>query len=126
MLYKMLYKLKEDMSGCFTCLNCGKVNPVKGHSYTNKYCNNSCQQQHRSRQLVNEWKESKEPTAWRTVPEWVKKYLINLRGHKCEVCGIVKHNGRDAPLVVDYRNGDSYNNDESNLELICPNCKSQK
>lgn len=112
--------------GCFTCLNCGKNNPIKGHSYTNKYCNNSCQQQHRGRQLVSNWKESKEPTAWRQVPEWIKKYLINERGHRCETCGLEKWQGNPAPLIVDYKDGDSYNNQESNLELICPNCKSQK
>ena len=112
--------------GCFTCLNCGKQNPVKGHSYTNKYCNNSCQAQHRSRQLVTNWKEAKEPSAWRTVPDWIKKYLIEQRGHKCEVCGLEQWLGGPAPLVVDYRDKNSYNNNEDNLELICPNCKSQK
>ena len=112
------------MSGCFTCLNCGRVNTIKGHSYTNKYCNNSCQQQHRSRQLVSGWKEKKEP--WRTVPDWAKKYLISQRGHKCQRCGINEWQNKQAPLIVDYKNGDSYNNDESNLELICPNCRAQK
>lgn len=114
------------MSSCFTCLNCGRNNPVKGHSYTNKYCNNSCQQQHRSRQLVTQWRESKEPTAWRQVPEWAKKYLIEQRGHGCETCGNAEHNHMPIPLDVTYRDGNSYNNAESNLELICPNCKSQK
>ena len=114
------------MSGCFTCLNCGKNNPIKGHSYTNKYCNNSCQQQHRSRLLVKEWKEHEGQTAWRQVPDYVKKYLIQQREHACEVCGNVTHNHEPIPLLVDYRDGNSHNNVESNLELICPNCKSQK
>jgi hypothetical protein len=114
------------MSGCFTCLNCGRVNPVKGHSYTNKFCNNSCQAQYRSRSLVKEWKEAKEPSAWRQVPDWVKKYLIQERGNQCEECGITEWLGGPAPLVVNYRDNDSYNNREDNLELICPNCKSQK
>ena len=112
------------MESCFTCLNCGKNNPVKGHSYTNKYCNNSCQQQHRSRLLVNEWKEKPEQKTWRQVPDWIKKYLINERGHKCEICGITEWQNESAPLVVDYINGDSHA--EENLQLICPNCKSQK
>ena len=81
------------MNSCFTCLNCGKVNPVKGHSYTNKYCNNSCQQQHRSRLLVQEWKQTEGQTAWRHVPEYVKKYLIEQRGYRCEECG------NDIPLA---------------------------
>lgn len=112
--------------GCFTCLNCGKNNPIKGHSYTNKFCNNSCQAQYRSRSLVREWKEAKEPTAWRQVPDYIKKYLVQERGHRCENCGITEWQGEPAPLIVNYRDGDSYNNREDNLELICPNCKSQK
>ena len=114
------------MSSCFTCLNCGRVNPVKGHSYTNKYCNNSCQQQHRSRGLVSGWKEKKETKPWPKVPDWAKRYLIEQRGHVCEICKGVKHAGKEIPLVVDYLNGDTYNNDESNLQFICPNCRSQK
>ena len=114
------------MSGCFTCLNCGKINNIKGHSYTNKYCNNSCQQQHRSRLLVKEWKEQEKDAAWRQIPEWVKKYLIENRGHCCEVCGNKFHNDQPIPLVVDYLSKDMKNNSEDNLQLICPNCRSQK
>jgi hypothetical protein len=114
------------MNGCFTCLNCGKINPVKGNSYTNKYCNNSCQQQHRSRLLVSEWKESQGKTAWRQVPEWVKKYLIKSRGNTCEICNNEKHNNKEIPLMVEYKDNNSHNNEETNLLLICPNCKAQK
>ena len=116
--------------GCFTCLNCGKVNPIKGHSYTNKYCNNSCQQEHQRRnkafEKVQEWKESTQPQAWVKVPEWAKQYLIKERGHKCEVCFNEQHNGQDIPLDVVYADGDSYNNKEDNLMLICPNCRAQR
>jgi hypothetical protein len=52
--------------------------------------------------------------------------LIGQRGHKCQRCGITEWQNKQAPLIVDYKNGDSYNNDESNLELICPNCRAQK
>jgi hypothetical protein len=114
------------VQSCFTCLNCGKNNPIKGNSYTNKYCNNSCQQQHRSRQLVKDWQEHVGETAWRQVPEWAKKYLIEQRGYRCEVCSGTEHNNKPIPLVVDYRDGNSHNNREDNLQLICPNCRSQK
>ena len=113
--------------GCFTCLNCGKNNPIKGHSFTNKYCNNKCQAEHRSRMLIQDWKQTPQGTkAWPKVPDWVKKYLVSERGHKCETCGGTTWMGQEIPLVVDYKDGNSYNNSEENLELICPNCKSQK
>jgi len=116
--------------GCFTCLSCGKVNPIKGHSYTNKYCNNSCQQEHQRRnkafENVQKWKESSQPQAWAKIPEWVKQYLISQRGHSCEVCDTKFWIGNKVPLDVIYKDGDSYNNKENNLQLICPNCRAQR
>lgn len=114
------------MLSCFTCLNCGRQNTSKGNSYTNKYCNNSCQQQHRSRLLINEWKDNQSNMAWRQVPEWIKKYLIDQRGHQCEHCNGTMHLNEKIPLVVHHRDKNTHNNEESNLELLCPNCRAVK
>jgi hypothetical protein len=76
--------------------------------------------------LVKEWKDHEGQTAWRQVPEYIKKYLIEQRGHKCEVCSNTTHCNEPIPLVVDYLDNNSYNNVETNLQLICPNCRSQK
>jgi len=117
-------------SSCFTCLNCGRNNPSKGSSYTNKYCNNSCQQEHQRRnkafEKVQEWKEAKTPQAWAKIPDYIKQYLIGQRGHRCQVCDNTDHNGQTIPLDVIYKDGDSYNNKEDNLQLICPNCRAQR
>lgn len=64
--------------------------------------------------------------AWRQVPEWVKKYLIEQRGHRCEGCGLFSWLGLRIFLTVNHKDGNTHNNEEQNLELICPNCKSQK
>ena len=101
------------MSNCFTCLNCGRINPTKGHSFTNKYCNNRCQAEHRSRSLVKEWKDNESKTAWRQVPDYVRKYLIQSRGHTCEICGIKEWQGAETPLVVDHWDHNTHNNEES-------------
>lgn len=113
------------MNTCFTCLNCGKTNDCKGHGFTNKYCNNKCQAEHRSRLLVKDWREGKTKT-WAKIPEWVKRYLIEQRGYRCEDCKNTTHNKLPIPLVVNHKNGDTYDNSEENLELICPNCRSIK
>lgn len=113
------------MNTCFTCLNCGKQNASKGNSFTNKYCNNKCQAEHRSRTLVSEWKTGN-TKPWAKVPDWVKRYLIDNRGYRCEICGGKEHNKKPIPLVVNHKNDDTYDNSEENLELICPNCRSQK
>jgi len=115
---------------CFTCLNCGRKNAIKGASYTNKYCNNSCQQEHQRRnnafKKVQEWKEAKEPQSWAKIPDWVKQHLIRERGHCCAVCRQDAHMSNPIPLDVVYEDGDSYNNKENNLLLICPNCRAQR
>ena len=113
------------MYTCFTCLNCGKQNPSKGNSFTNKYCNNKCQAEHRSRTLVSEWKEG-HTKPWAKVPDWIKRYLVEQRGHKCETCKGTMHNNKEIPLIVNYKDNNTYNNSEENLELICPNCRAQK
>ena len=114
------------MSSCFTCLNCGRVNPAKGDVHTYKFCNNKCQAEHRSRLLVKNWKDNEQLTAWRQVPDYVRKYLINERGHKCEVCSITEWQEQEAPLVVDHKDHNTHNNEESNLMLVCPNCRAHR
>ena len=74
---------------------------------------------------VQEWKEAKEPQAWAKIPEYIKQYLIQNRGHECEVCDTKFWIGNKVPLDVIYKDGDSYNNKEENLQLICPNCRAQ-
>lgn len=76
--------------------------------------------------LVNEWQEHPGETAWRSVPDYVKKYLIDRRGHSCEVCKQSEHDSNPIPLDIIYRDGNSYNNREENLLLICPNCRALK
>lgn len=114
----------------FNCLFCNRENPVRGGSYQSKYCNNQCQQNHRKKLLsekrIGEWKGDCSVYNWKEVPDYIQEYLLKERGHKCEVCGITEWQGNPAPLTVTQRDGDTYNNQESNLEVICFNCKSQK
>lgn len=114
------------MNNCFTCLNCGRNNPRKNGIFTYKFCNNKCQAEHRSRLLVKEWKDNEQTTAWRQVPEYVKKYLISNRGHRCETCNITEWLKQPVPLVVVHKDDNTHNNEENNLLLVCPNCRSQR
>ena len=114
----------------FNCLSCGRENPVRGGSYQSKYCNNQCQQNHRKRLLsekrIEEWKSDCSVYNWKTVPDYIKDYLIEARGHKCSVCGNQTWVDEPIPLLAKQIDGNAYNNVEDNLELICPNCNSQK
>src|SRR5258708_18934331 len=56
----------------------------------------------------------------------VKRYLQGKFGEKCSLCDWNKINpvtGR-VPLEIDHMDGNSENNAEHNLRLICPNCHS--
>jgi len=51
-----------------------------------------------------------------------KRILKEQRGIKCEICGITEWTGEEVPLVLDHIDGNSSNNLEENLRLVCGNC----
>jgi len=105
----------------FICLCCSKENPKK-RNHSNKYCNNTCQQQH-----IFETE---------TLPKFLKgeistrrtihRVLKHLHGYKCVGCGNEgEYNGMPLALQLDHIDGDAGNNMPKNLRLLCPNCHSQ-
>lgn len=52
----------------------------------------------------------------------VRKVLLRKREHKCESCGLKDWLGVPIPLELHHVDGDSENNKEINLQLLCPNC----
>lgn len=107
----------------FNCRNCNKETPWR-YSSTNIYCSNTCQREWQSKERVRQWLE--EGKDWGLqIPQWVRKTLADLRGYKCEVCGVSEWNGQEIKLECDHIDGNHRNNVISNLRLICPNCHSQ-
>ena len=58
----------------------------------------------------------------------LKNKLIkdNIKKEKCELCGKTKWNKKKIPLELHHINGNHYDNDFSNLEILCPNCHYQR
>lgn len=52
----------------------------------------------------------------------LKNELIQLRGNKCEICGLSVWNDQPIPLEAHHIDGDRCNNNLDNLQLLCPNC----
>lgn len=40
----------------------------------------------------------------------------------CERCGVKYWNGKNLPLELHHKDGNHYNNELDNLEILCPNC----
>ena len=91
--------------------SCGK--PRKKH---NKYCDECI-----ARRVYN-----KIPTFEEAKSDRVRKrVLLEKRGNRCEVCGLSEWQGKPIPIELDHTDGNSDNNSEANLRLICPNCHAQ-
>jgi hypothetical protein len=51
-----------------------------------------------------------------------KKMLLETRGHQCEGCGLENWRNQPIPIELHHVDGDTDNNNEENLQLLCPNC----
>lgn len=60
------------------------------------------------------------------LPAPLRKYIFNKYDSKCCKCGWTAVNPytKSIPLEVDHIDGNSNNNSENNLQLLCPNCHS--
>ena len=54
----------------------------------------------------------------------IRNRLIDIRGQKCENCGLTEWLGMPINLEVHHIDGDRTNNTQENLILLCPNCHS--
>lgn len=49
---------------------------------------------------------------------------FGYKENKCELCGISEWMGKPVKLQLHHIDGDHYNNELSNLQILCPNCHS--
>ena len=106
------------------CLNCGKeLNRHQG-----KYCSNECQQEYQYKEYIRRWKSGEENgiRGLYQLSNHIIRYVKEKYDNKCCKCGWSEINPitGNSPLEVHHVDGDYTNNDEDNLELLCPNCHS--
>lgn len=106
-----------------TCLNCGKN--LVGNK---KYCDNKCQADYQHKEWITRWKQGLESGLKGAygISHHLKRYLFEKFNNKCCKCGWGEMNpfSQNIPLEIDHIDGDYSNNNEENLQLLCPNCHS--
>lgn len=108
-----------------TCVSCHRVLMTKDQI---KFCSNKCQHRYKHDGFIRRWLDVGQFAATNTknISKHIRQHLLEREGERCSLCGwnekhrITGH----VPLEVDHIDGDSGNNTESNLRLICPNCHS--
>lgn len=100
-----------------SCRNCELS--LKGHHVQKKYCSKKCEMEYREKMFFQEIESDCSLISDRRM----KIYLIKKYGEKCMECGWdEKHpiTGK-VPIELEHVDGDSKNQQLSNLQLLCPN-----
>lgn len=112
----------------YYCLNCGKELRNTNNS-KHKYCSNTCQQKFIYKEWIKQYKKDNsiaKTSKWGQIPDTLRRYIFEKFDNKCCLCGWSEINPytNTLPLEIDHIDGNSENNSEDNLRLICPNCHS--
>jgi hypothetical protein len=109
-------KIKSEKCEKKKCIVCNK--PLNGGKM---YCSSQCCYTAKTKTT-----ELKIINGEKIYHSSIKKYLIKIRGNKCEECGWNKVNPKSGKCTVqmEHVDGNAENNSLSNLKLLCPNCHS--
>ena len=108
------------------CANCSKA--IK--KYSSKYCSNKCQADYRYANYIIKWKDGfadgSRGLNTKNLSGHIVRYVLSKYNNKCYRCGWSEVNSysNSIPLEIDHIDGNSENNTEINLVLLCPNCHS--
>lgn len=106
----------------FTCLFCSKEFRVNG-SGEHKYCSRDCMFSYHWQETKNQLLKDGDDNSSANVIG--KKYLTEIHQGKCQICFGNEWCSQPMPLVLDHINGNPYDNNLTNLRVICHNCNAQ-
>lgn len=108
------------------CLNCGAT--IDKPRSTSKFCSNKCSSDKRHKDYIQKWKNGEIEVVGDggRLSDYIRTYLFEKYDSKCSRCGWDTPNPFTGSVIleVEHIDGDSTNNKEENLDLICPNCHS--
>lgn len=123
-------KLRKRLSRPLHTHRCFGCNKIFTRDFRWKYCSVKCQIYLNYKTYISHWKlgNANGETGIRTkeISAHIRRYLRLKFKNRCSRCGWNKKNvisGR-VPLEINHIDGNSSNNQEKNLELLCPNCHS--
>ncbi len=108
------------------CLYCNT--PLGRHQL--KYCANTCQADYNYERWVSSWKDGTQAgdvgVTTKSLSGFLKRYIREKFENKCSRCGWGEMHPitKRVMIEIEHIDGNSENNTEGNLTLLCPNCHS--
>ena len=94
----------------------------------NGFCSQKCYKKHYYHQYILRWKNGLENgiVGKFSISKHIKNYFFEKYDNKCEICGWGEKNiyTNKIPLQLHHIDGNCLNNNEKNLQHLCPNCHS--
>ena len=113
------------------CKQCGKPIDVpvgREFSSISDFCSRECRTLYHYEEYILNWKAGKESgnSPDGSIHPKIRKYLFDKYDSKCQICGWSERNKYtgNIPLEVHHIDGNYRNNNEGNLQLLCPCCHS--
>ena len=115
---KQTTKIKKEKH---YCLQCGKE--LKNNQ--KKFCSNKCSSDFKKEENINNWLKTGNcgKKCDGTIPQSIKNYLYKINEYKCSICGFEGYNKVTGKTIlqIHHIDGDAYNNNINNLQVLCPN-----
>jgi 5-methylcytosine-specific restriction endonuclease McrA len=86
-----------------------------------------CTRDYQYKEYITEWKvgnvDGRKGVS--QTSNYIRRYLSEKYNETCQSCGIKDWNGKPITMQLEHSDGNSRNNAEDNLLLLCPNCHTQ-
>lgn len=104
------------------CLECGK------EVLHGSFCNKDCKSLFQYKSYIIKWKSGlvSGMDGRFGISKYIRRYFYEKYDNRCCKCGwsvIHKKTGK-IPLTIHHKDGNYKNNNEENIDLLCPNCHS--
>lgn len=114
-------KIKKLKNNCKICGN-------ETSTPNNIFCSTNCHNKYKYQEYIKKWKNCEADGLYKdgSLSKYIKKYIFEKYDNKCSKCGwgIKNEYTGNVPLEIEHIDGNSENNKEENLTLLCPNCHS--